>query len=257
MQRQRHYTVCRFFSIKTLFCENLFLFLKNHFLLGGYRTFLYCSRSRTGVTPLSTFWDHLLSLRGHRQTDLRSCCAFCICYVLLLHLWSRTMLHRLLKLYCFTYIWSFSHIGTNKRYYYRFCNWNAHGCQSLFERSSQRWCFCACAVVGPLDGWPCNNHRWRWSVNTVRWIDANPRPQVAAFFHANANTGLLQQVLCDQLNRGDQTAVPSAQSGDVNEPWEFFVLGRRMHRCWYQLRWYVASISRQCATNVIGCEVGD
>ena len=141
--------------------------------------------------------------------------------------------------------------------YYRFCNWNAHGCQSLFERSSQRWCFCACAVVGPLVGWPCNNHRWRWSVNTVRWIDANPRPQVAAFFHANANTGLLQQVLCDQLNRVDQTAVPSAQSGDVNEPWEFFVLGRRMHWCWYQLRWYVASIRGQCATNVIGCEVGD
>ena len=45
------------------------------------------------------------------------------------------------------------------------------------------------------------------------------------FFHANANTGLLQQVLCDQLNRGDQTAVPSAQSGDVNEPWDFLCLG--------------------------------
>ena len=54
-------------------------------------------------------------------------------------------------------------------------------------------------------------------MNTVRWIDANLEPQVSAFFHANANTGLLQQVLCDQLNRGDQTAVPSAQSGDVRE----------------------------------------
>ena len=261
MQRQRHYTVCRFFSIKTLFCENLFLFLKNHFLLGGYRTLLtllYCSRSRTGVTPLSTFWDHLLSLRGHRQTDLGPSCTFCICYFFCicdLGLCRTSPLNIVLfRMY------GLFHTSARIRgikCYYRFCNWNAHGCQSLFERSSQRWCFCACAVVGPLVGWPCNNHRWRWSVNTVRWIDANPRPQVAAFFHANANTGLLQQVLCDQLNRGDQTAVPSAQSGDVNEPWEFFVLGRRMHRCWYQLRWYVASIRGQSATNVIGCEVGD